>query len=296
MTFWLISAGLVLLGLTFLWIPLRISGTGHAGGNSRDTNLQIYRDRLLELDHELASGALTAELHARARSELEQSLLRDVDDVSTSPAVQPVRNTNRIFLVALGVMPALTLGLYLYLGAPAVLEAQPLTQARGKHDVDAMLSALEAKLKANPGDAESWYVLGRSYLALERQVDAEAALFKAVKLSPKEARMLSQYAEVLAMKNGNLEGQPLVLVNEALELDFQDEKALELAGLAAFQRQDWAQSAHYWRQLLKRLPVDTEFHQDISKVLQDAEYRASQASGLGDKAKLQAKPKKANPH
>lgn len=197
----------------------------------------------------------------------------------------------------LGVLPTLTLGLYLYLGAPAILDAQPLLQARGKHDVDAMLKALQAKLKANPNDAESWYVLGRSYVALQRHTEAEAALAKAVKLAPNQARVLSHYAEVLALSSeANLQGRPAELIEQALELDANDEKALELAGLGAYQRQDWAQAAHFWRRLLKRLPAQSEFYQDIEKAAQEAQDKAVQASGLGDRAKLIEAPKKANPH
>lgn len=195
------------------------------------------------------------------------------------------------------VAPLLTLGLYLHLGAPSILGAQQILQARGQHDVDSMMSALEAKLKANPDDAEALYVLGRSYLALQRLPEAEQALAKAARLAPKEARMLSQYAEVLAMnENGNMQGAAAAWIAQALELDYQDEKALELAGLAAYQRQDWAQALHFWRRLLKRLPVESEFHQDMTRAVADAEEKAAQASGLGERAKLQPAAKKQTPH
>lgn len=189
-------------------------------------------------------------------------------------------------------VPALTAALYLHLGAPAILDAKPLVQARSQHDVEGMLAAVEAKLKRQPDDAEAWYALGRSYLALQRHADAVQALAKAVQLAPKEARMLSQHAEALAMAaGGNLQGKPLEQVIQALELDAKDEKALELAGLAAVQRSEWAQAVHYWRQLLKLLPSGTEFHQDIAQALKTAEDKAAQASGLGERGRLQPAPK-----
>jgi cytochrome c-type biogenesis protein CcmH len=197
----------------------------------------------------------------------------------------------------LSAVPAVTLGLYLYLGAPAIIEAQQLLEAHNKRDVNAMLAAVETNLQTNPDDAEGWHALGQSYLALQRIGEAEVALAKAVKLSPKEARYLSQYAEALALTNNdNLEGRPLELVNEALELNHEDAKGLELAGLAAYKRQDWAQAAHFWRRLLKLLPAVSDFHQGIQAALQDTENKAAQASGLGDRAKLQAPPTKGFPH
>lgn len=194
-------------------------------------------------------------------------------------------------------LPLVTLGLYLHLGAPSLVGAQHMLQARGQHDVDSMMAALEAKQKTNPDDTEALYVLGRSYLALQRHADAEAMLARAARLAPKEARMLSQYAEVLAMNNnGNLQADARPLIEQALELDPEDEKALELAGLAAFQREEWAQAVHFWRRLLKRLPADSEFHQDMSRAIAEAEDKSAQASGLGERAKLQPPEKKQTPH
>jgi len=196
----------------------------------------------------------------------------------------------------LGGLPALTIGLYFYLGAPEIIDAQSLLRAQHRYDEGAMLSALEDTLKKRPEDTEGLYALGRAYIALQRYADAEAALAKALALAPKEARMLSQYAEALALKSGHLEGRPLELVFEALELDYQEEKALELAGLAAYQREDWAQSLHFWRRLMKRLPKDSEFYEDIGRAVTIAESKAVEATGLGDRARLEAPEKVKKPH
>lgn len=215
----------------------------------------------------------------------------------TEAAAPPASGHRRTAALLVLMLPLVTLGLYLHLGAPSVVGAQQMLQARGQHDVDNMMAALEAKLKANPDDTEALYVLGRSYLALQRHAEAESALAKAARLAPKEARLLSQYAEVLAMNhNGDLQGEARPLIEQALELDPEDEKALELAGLAAYQREEWAQAVHFWRRLLKRLPADSEFHQDMSLAIQEAEEKSAQASGLGDRAKLQPSVKKQTPH
>ena len=68
--------------------------------------------------------------------------------------------------------------------------------------------------------------------------------------------------------------------------------SLELAGLAAYQREEWAQAAYYWRHLLKRLPPDSEFYQDIEKALKDARGRAEHSSGLGERAQLEPPAKR----
>jgi len=199
-------------------------------------------------------------------------------------------------LALLGVMPALTAGLYLYLGAPTILQEQALTQAHAAYDTDAMVKALEGKLKAKPDDAEGWYALGRAYIALQRLDEAELALAKAARLAPKEARMLSQQAEAIALKAGRLDGRPMELVAQALELDYEDEKALELAGLAAYQQKKWAESLHFWRRLMKKLPKNSEFYEEIARAVKIAEGKAMEASGLGERARLAPPEKSQTPH
>lgn len=173
----------------------------------------------------------------------------------------------------LGVLPALTVGLYIYLGAPAILKEQALTQAQSNYDVDGMVKALEDKLKATPNDPEGWYALGRAYIAFTRYPEAEQALSKAMAQAPKDARIVAQYAEAMALKQGSLDGRPLELILEALEISYEETKALELAGLNAFHKERWAEALHYWRRLLKLLPKDTEHHEAIAQAVQMAERK-----------------------
>ncbi len=196
----------------------------------------------------------------------------------------------------LGSLPAATVGLYLYLGAPGILEEQALTQAQSSYDADGMVRALEDKLKSAPNDPEGWYALGRAYIAFERYADAEEVLRKATTQAPKNAKIIAQYAEAMALKNSSLLGRPLELAMEALEIDYEEDKALELAGLAAYQQEKWAESLHFWRRLLKKLPKDTEQYDAIAQAVKIAEKKAEETSGLGERAKLNAPEPKKAPH
>lgn len=233
----------------------------------------------------------------RLAPRLAVSIVAAGEEAGSMPDPRSARARRRwMTLALLGVMPALTAGLYLYLGAPTILQEQALTQAHAAYDTDAMVKALEGKLKAKPDDAEGWYALGRAYIALQRLDEAELALAKAAQLAPKEARMLSQQAEAIALKAGRLDGRPMELVAQALELDYEDEKALELAGLAAYQQQKWAESLHFWRRLMKKLPKNSEFYEEIARAVKIAEGKAMEASGLGERARLAPPEKSQTPH
>jgi len=179
----------------------------------------------------------------------------------------------------LGMLPAVTIGLYMYLGAPGILTEQALTQAQTSYDVDGMVKALEGKLKANPNDPEGWYALGRAYIAYQRYDDAEEALRKATIQAPKDARIIAQYAEAIALKQGNLSGRPMELIQTALDISYEETKALELAGLDAFQREKWAEALHYWRRLVKLLPKDTDHHDAIAQAVATAERKLDLSLG-----------------
>ena len=83
---------------------------------------------------------------------------------------------------------------------------------------------------------------------------------------------------------------------QALDLDYEDEKALELAGLAAYQQQKWAESLHFWRRLMKKLPKNSEFYEEIERAVKIAEGKVVEASGLGERAKLAPPEKQQTPH
>ena len=181
----------------------------------------------------------------------------------------------RLAYALLIALPLASGGLYALNGTPTLLQAQARGVDPARHDVDAMVAALAAKLARNPQDAEGWYVLGRSYLDLEKFSEALAALAEAMRQAPNNARMVAAYAEALAMSRGNeLEGEPGRLIARALQLDPLEPKALELAGLAAYQAHDYAQAARYLRQLEQRLAVGSEQREEIAVAAQDAEARA----------------------
>lgn len=121
----------------------------------------------------------------------------------------------------------------------------------------AMVEKLAERLKTQPNDAEGWGMLGRSYNVLGRPDDALAAYAKSYKLNPKDASLLADYADALAMKNNrSLAGEPLKLIRQALALEPNNVKALSLAGTEAFERKDYAGAVALWEKALAAAPSD----------------------------------------
>ena len=138
--------------------------------------------------------------------------------------------------------------------------------------IAANVDKLAERLKQNPNDAQGWLMLARSYIMLERYAEAAKAYERATALN---ANLWADYAEALALTNGqNLAGKPSEAINRALQIDPANQKALDLAGSAAFQSGDYQKAISYWQQLLKQLPAGSEELRTISAQIAKAKELA----------------------
>ncbi len=284
MTTFIIVVAVLLVTALILVVPPLLS----RGGRERDElerrqlNLAIHREALDELEQQRAQGTIGDEDYAQAKLELEQRLLEEVAD-ETEPAdavPAPARSGRLAAGVAVILIPLLTIGLYLRLGSPEAIDPSLAgddrqTSVAGMPMADrinAMVARLAARLERNPDDADGWVMLGRSYIVLERFADARAALEKAAALKQDDPQLLADLADALAMtSNQSLAGRPSELIAEALRLDPDNQKALWLAGTAAYEQADYARALDFWRRLYVKLPPGSETARTMAGNIAEAE-------------------------
>jgi cytochrome c-type biogenesis protein CcmH len=110
----------------------------------------------------------------------------------------------------------------------------------------------------------------------ERFSDAAAAYEKLTALNANDADAWADYAEAQALANGqNLAGKPTEALNRALKIDPKNQKALALAGSAAFQQKDYKKAIEHWQQLLKLLPAGSQELQIITEQISKAKELAA---------------------
>ncbi len=163
---------------------------------------------------------------------------------------------------------------------PAVDPA--IADAMSPEKINQMIDNLAARLKTNPDDLAGWVRLARAYKVQGRLPEAEQAFGKAGKLVDADPDLLTQYADLLAMRSNSLEGRPLALVTKALALNPKHPMALMLAGSAAYRRADYKQAISHWEKVLAVLPPGSRDALQVEAEIADARSKA----GLG----LQAKP------
>lgn len=280
--FWVVAAVLVLIAMAFLLPPLLRKRQIAAKAGRRSINIAVYRDQMKEMDIDHRNGLLTEEQYGIAKLELEARLAQDA--IETSEDVQPVSRGGRALGFTLaGVLPLAAFGLYFAMGNPqaisAIADAQAnpgMAGAQGDHDIMKMIQQVEEKTKADPNDGEAWSLLAKTYAAVEHWPEALHAYEKAVALRPNVPAVMTGYAETLAINSNRvLEGKPMELVRKALEIDPDDIKGLELAGINNFQKKNYAQAAFYFKRLHKLLPPESPYAQDIAEAQKEASRLAN---------------------
>ena len=289
--FWAIFLLFIGVALAFVLPPLLRRKASVAQVDRKAANIAIYHDQLAELKADLESGELEPQQYEDARLEIEKRLS---EDVPAEPAPVVDSETGRgVGYVLAGAIPLLAIGIYVGLGSPEAVMAQrsatPAMSEQGQHEAAPMIAALKAKLKSNPEDVAGWYMLARSYGAIGKYAESVQVYAKLHELLPNESGVLADYADAFAMtQGGNLQGKPLELINQALKLNPQDEKALNLAGSAAYQAKDFSSAATYWRSLLKLIPPDAEYANEVRAAVEDAEKSAG-LSGLDNLSAMGSK-------
>lgn len=262
--FWIAAGLLTLLVLAVLcWPLLRRRQAGHA--SRKAINTAIYRDQMVDIDRDLANGALTEADHAIARDELERRVLEDVADDAPTTANAP-RRLPRTALVLSAALPVAAVALYFVLGTPAALD--PAVQQNATPtaaEVEKMVATLAARLEQNPNNPEGWVMLGRSYKAMGRFDEAARAFDRAGPVIESEPELMLDVAELSAELNkGKIDGKGLELLQRVLKEQPDNPQALVLAGTNAFFRQNYADAVRHWERLLAMVPPDSQDAQNLS--------------------------------
>jgi cytochrome c-type biogenesis protein CcmH len=300
--FWVIAAILVCAALLLI-IPPLFRHPATPARPRRQQNIDIAREQLDALESEAASGTLTTAEYDQRRAEIEQALYDDVAADRKKPASKEQPAATRWTAAALAIsVPLLAAGLYLHLGdwqalsgsgLPSAGTASGPNGAEQAPSIEAMVERLAARLEQQPDDAQGWLMLGRSYMVMNRFLEAADAFGRAQELLGDNPTVLLLRAEAVAMANGGrFAGRAEELVQKALALSGDEPMGLWMAGLAAAQRDDARQALNYWQRLRPMMQQDTAALKQLTELIGQAEQRlgiaSDRAAGAATKNDVQA--------
>ncbi len=280
--FWIVALLLVAAVLAAIVWPLLRGGAGDRTGGEADAATSVYRDQKRQLDDEYAAGAISVEERDAAVDELAARLSAEIDQAPTAAikpeAVAASRARYGWALILVFAIPVASIALYAMFGSPGAIQIQiaasppaAQTPASGPQ-IEAMVEQLAARMKSHPDDPKGWTLLGRSYAVLGRFRESADAYRQAAALAPADAAILAEWADSLAMANGQtLEGEPSRLIDRALAIDPNNPKALALAGSAAAERRDYAAAIADWRKLKSQLQPGSGPEKEVDQMIAQAE-------------------------
>jgi cytochrome c-type biogenesis protein CcmH len=275
-----VVAGLMLaVALAFVLLPL-LRSTRLEDVSDVASNVAIFRARKREIEQEFERGAISVQERDSALADLS---VRVVDEIPEQGApVASATQGKRPVAWALGlgafVCVAATAG-YFVLGNWQALRMVDLVAASpsaahadapSDQQVLAMVDSLAKKMEQNPSDPKGWILLARSQNALGRVPEALKAFERAIALSPKDAQLLADYADVLVMsQQGRFDGKPTDVIKQALKLDPENLKALALAGTAELRAGNRAASLKHWERMRSLLAPDTDDYRQVESIIAD---------------------------
>lgn len=247
---------------------------------------------------QLAKDLQTPDLPPRKRAELQQQLANAI--------VRAGKIDTRAWWV-----PALliTLGgllLYQKIGTPSATDTfvyaagstsnRNISISSTPPDMEAAIAALKKRIEADPDNVDNHVLYGRAMMAMKNYTEAVSAYETARRLQPESAWVLASLAEAKAFAagQGNFRGEPEALLSQALALDPDNQKALWLMGMNAFEQGKPELAEQLWTRLLARVEnprVAEQLKSQIALVRQQqdkpAEIQADKATGKANVLAIQ---------
>ena len=249
----------------------------------QDENIAILRNQLRQFELDCQEGRISQEQLQESRLDIEKRLLQEERAIAADQLVlngeQHQRNKKWSTIFIASTLPIGAIVLYLFVGSPLALYLPEANQGQPQltqQDIEGMVERLAQRLEKDPNNAEGWQMLGCSYAALQRMPEALAAYKKALALNPNNAPLLVDYADLLAFENKSIKGEPIRLVQKALQIDPNNLKGLALAGTASFETGDYKKAEEYWSKAKGLVPADSEFARGMDENIAAARAESNQ--------------------
>lgn len=247
MIFWSIAIAVTAIACAALLYAGRGRMVNVSAAETADANSH-FRLVLAGIDADLAAGKIGAEEAVGAKGELAREMLRAKAEVVPRAAHDMGQGT---LFAGLGLVAALALGLYAFLGSPN-LPARPLA---GRADVaaqsislDTAIARIEAQLAANPNDLRGWTVLAPALLEVGRFSDAADAYGRIIDLSEPTAQLLTDRAEALLLAaDGEGSEEAMGLLRTAADMDPAHTQSRLYLGAELTRMGQYEEAARFWQ-------------------------------------------------
>jgi cytochrome c-type biogenesis protein CcmH len=249
MIFWSIVIAVTAISCAVLFYAAGRRVVNAPAPQSADPNSH-FRQLLVEIDADVASGRIAADQAVLAKKELAREVMRLAEaDLKSSGELGRGVLAGGVLAVAV-----VALGLYAVLGSPD-LPAQPLADrpelVAQTIDLDDAIGRIEGRLAQSPEDLRGWTVIAPAYIELGRYADAVAAYRRVIELGGPTADAETALAEALLLSaQGQGSDEAMALLRSAAERDTALVRPRLYIAAELMRAGDYAQAAEWWQQAI----------------------------------------------
>lgn len=269
--FWFYAAALLLIATLFVIVPLWKSHRGSESSRAQRerTNLFIFKERMAELEAELAAGNLEPADFEELKEELKRSLLTDVQNTKERDADKDTGSTRWLSMskllplcLVLAAIPA-SYVIYRTWGFQDELAlAQIYDKTRNSIDnpeeARDLVFSLGAIIETDRENGWAWYFLAQNLVNLAQFPQAAMALERASEFLDQDldrVAVLGQYAFLEYMLAEQVLTEKVQdIIDRTQRIDPNQLLVLQILGMDAEQREDYQSALTYWRRMLQLTP------------------------------------------
>lgn len=269
---WIGMLVLCLLAMVFVAWPLRRSLThpenagdwAFAAEDREKVNVSLYQSHLDELQAQLDNGTLSPEVFQSLKNELGRGLLEDNQNKARTGKHWPI--SKPLLLLAAALVPVAGIWLYQHQGSHEDLalhalqmdynESARAAMAQGKlpekAELELLVKRLQAKVAKEPEHIQYQYLLAQNQMNLGDFKGAIQSYQAILEHSPKkQPQVMADLAQAVFFASGNrMIPEVSALIQKVLQLAPMNGTALSLAGIDAFQKEQYQNAIDYWKKAL----------------------------------------------
>ncbi|WP_286233714.1 c-type cytochrome biogenesis protein CcmI [Thalassotalea sediminis] len=220
-----------------------------------ETNIRLYKEHKAEIERDFSQGKLDQESYDYLLSELDQSLLQDIEEnASEQVQTEVAQPISIIWPIALSLFIIIFSALlYQQTGAFEKLTTMP-RQEQSQQSVNAeqqalmQIQQLKKQTELEPNNSDAWYGLGQALIGAGDFAGALVAFDRVIDIDGEQADLFGAKAQASYYQNKQkITTEVQSYIDKALALDARDPSTNILLGMHAFISQDYQSAVEHWQ-------------------------------------------------
>jgi len=247
----------VVLILVVVWLPVLRQPKKNelVDDNQReDTNIRLYHEHKEELEKDFTQGNIDDENYQYLLSELDKSLLQDVEVNKIASAKEMIVNKPismlwpallSLFIIVFSFALYSKNGAYQQLTQPLQTIQKPVS---AQQQAEQQIKSLITFTSQEPDNSDAWYSLGQSYIAIGEYQQALNAYDQVIRIEGETADLFGAKAQAHYYKNNQkIDAVVQDLIDKSLAIDPAEPSTNILIGMDNFMAEDYAKAIKHWQ-------------------------------------------------